>query len=142
VNDDDPVEVPAVARFDDEGGLDDEDAGPARAFEPPGLAVLIGQDEGMDEPVHEPAGGRVGENEPAQGGPVDSQVGPQDTVAEPGDHALPGGPAGAQEVMGGRVGGIDDAAFIGEKAGDDGLAAGDASGQGDPEDAISSWPSF
>jgi hypothetical protein len=41
--------------------------------------------------------------------------------------------------MGGRVGRPDDAAFFGEDAGDDRLAAGDPPRQGDAEDAISSW---
>jgi hypothetical protein len=42
--------------------------------------------------------------------------------------------------MGRRIGGKDGAAFFGEETGDDGFTAGDPSGQGDAEDAISSWP--
>jgi hypothetical protein len=41
--------------------------------------------------------------------------------------------------VGGRVGGQDDASFLGQDTGDDGLAAGDPPRQGDAEDAISSW---
>jgi hypothetical protein len=40
--------------------------------------------------------------------------------------------------MGRRVGEIKGTAFVGEETGDDGLAAGDPSGQGDAENASSS----
>jgi hypothetical protein len=44
--------------------------------------------------------------------------------------------------MGRLVGGKNDDPLVGEEAGDNGLAAGDPPGQGDPENAISSWPFF
>ena len=44
----------------------------------------------MDEPVEEPPGGRIGEDERAEAGPVDRSVGPEDGRAEAGDDGLPG----------------------------------------------------
>jgi hypothetical protein len=144
VHDDDTVEVAREAGLDGQGRLNDEDPRPAAGLPrelPDGLFVL-GQDEGVDEPVEEAAGGGIGENDAAQAGPVDRPVGPQDVSAEAVDDSLPDGPAGTHEVVGRDVGGAHDTAFFGQDSGNDRLAGGDSSGQGDAQDPIfSSWRS-
>ena len=142
VDDDHPVEMSGITRFDRQGCLDDEDTGPALALEPPDDFGLLGQNERVDELVEEAAGGRVGEDDGAQRRPVDRPVRAKDGRTEPRDDLLPGGPPGTHQVMRGLVGRIDDAAFFGEDLDDDGFPAGDPPGQGDPEDAISFCRSF
>jgi hypothetical protein len=142
MDDDDSIEMPGVPCLDRQGGLDDEDADAAFAREPADRPGLVGQDEGVDEPVQETAGRRIGEDERAQSGPVDRPVRAKDGRAEAGDDPLPGRPSGAHQGVGRLVGGIDERPFGGEQAGDDGFSAGDPSGQGDPEDPISSWRPF
>jgi hypothetical protein len=93
----------------------------------------------MDGPVEEAARRGVGEDDRAESRPVDRPVGPEDGPPEAGHDLAPGRTAGAHELVGGLVGGIDDRAFIGQEPGDDGFAAGDPPGQGDAEGAISSW---
>lgn len=137
VDDDHPVKMPGITRFDRQGRLNDEDAGPALSLEPSDGLALPGQDKRVDELVEEAAGGRIGEDDSGQRGPVDRPVRAKDGRTEPGSHLLPGGPPGTHQIMGGLVGRIDDAAIFSEDLGDDGFPAGDPPGQGDPEDAIS-----
>lgn len=143
VDDDDAVVMTRESGLYRQRRLNDEDPGaPAGAAgEPPGGLLVFGQDEGVDEPIEETAGGRIGEDDAAEAGPVDRPVVAEDVPAEAGDGRFPGGPAREHEGVGRRVGGPDDTPLGGKDAGNDRLAGGDPPRQGDAEDLISSWRS-
>ena len=138
-NDDDPVEERREPGFEDQGGLRDED--PAAADPPLFRGDLADPVEhpGVDDAVQRRPGRRVGEDDGAQLLPVDGPVGGEDAVPEPGDDGRVGSSVRGHQLVGGPVGGMDATALLAEDRGDDGLAAGDPSREGDGEHgAISS----
>ena len=142
MDDDHAVEMPGVAGLDRQSGLGDEYPDAAIAFEPSKDPFLFRKDEGVEEPVEEAAGGGIGKNHRAESGPIDRPVLAQDIPAEARDDLFPGRPAGRHQLMSRLVGGVDEAAFFLEEAGDDGFAAGDPPRQGDAKNAMTSWASF
>jgi hypothetical protein len=137
MDDDHPVEMPGKARFDGQGGLGYEDPDAAFVFEPAEDPFLFREDERVEEPIEETAGGGIRKNRRTQPGPIDRPVFAQDVPAEAGHDLFPGRPAGEHQFVGGFVGGVDETTLFREKAGDDGFAASDPPGQGDAKNAIS-----
>ena len=140
-NEPDLVDEVLPAGLDEQGRLDDEDAGTGGFL----LAAQVfdgAAGEGPDDVGELAALGGVAEDDAAEAGAVDGAVGGDDGGAEGGDEGGVAVAAGGVDGVGDAVGVYDAGAAGGEEAGDLALAAGDAAGEADGEHGATLAPAW